>query len=129
MPTRVAEGIRAAAVGGIEREGDAAVRQRYVFGNDFAGFSGHFPGRPILPAVIQIMAANLLVDAATGRRRLPAAIGRAKFVKPIVPGALVEITCRRRPGLAAEVWEVRIATDGLAAATFSLTLDPPADGP
>lgn len=129
MSTSMAEAIRGAAVGGIEREGDAAVRQRYVFGNDFAGFSGHFPGRPILPAVVQIMAANLLVDAATGLRRLPAAIGRAKFVNPIVPGALVEIACRRLPGDTAEVWETRVASDGLAAASFSLTLNLAADTP
>ena len=53
--------IRAAAVGDIERRADGSIRQRYVFNADFPGFSGHFPGRPILPAVVQIMATTLLV--------------------------------------------------------------------
>jgi len=95
--------IRAAATGDIERRADGSVRQRYVFNADFPGFSGHFPGRPILPAVLQIMAANQLVEAATGQRLLSAAIERAKFVQPIVPGAVVAgrhastPTGRRRP--------------------------------
>ena len=119
------EAIRAAAVGEIERRADGSVRQRYVFCDDFPGFSGHFPGRPILPAVLQIMAANQLVEAATGQRLVSAAIERAKFVQPIVPGAIVEITCRRLPG-AADLWETRIDSDRQAAASFYLTLRVPA---
>ena len=119
--------IRAAAIGEIERRADGSVRQRYVFNADFPGFSGHFPGRPILPAVLQIMAANQLVEAATEQRLLSAAIERAKFLQPIVPGAVVEITCRRLPG-AADLWEARIDSDRQAAASFYLTLRVPAAG-
>lgn len=118
--------IRAAAFGDIERRADGSVSQRYVFSPDFPGFSGHFPGRPILPAVLQIMAANQLVEAATGQRLLSTAIERAKFVLPIVPGAVVEITCRRLPGATADLWEIRIDSDRQAAASFFLTLQPPA---
>ena len=122
----VAEAIRGAAVGGIEPAKDGSFRRRYLFGPDFPGFAGHFPGRPILPAVLQIMAATLLVEAAAGRRLLAAAIERAKFVLPIAPGALVEIACRRLPGEAAERWEIRIEADRQAAASFYLTLRTPA---
>ena len=123
----MSEAIRAAAIGEIERRADGSVRQRYVFNADFPGFSGHFPGRPILPAVLQIMAANQLVEAATEQRLLSAAIERAKFLQPIVPGAVVEITCRRLPG-AADLWEARIDSDRQAAASFYLTLRAPAAG-
>ena len=119
--------IRDAAVGEIERRADGSFRQRYVLSADFPGFSGHFPGRPILPAVLQIMAATLLVEAATGQHLMTAAIERAKFVLPIVPGAVVEITCRRLPG-AANLWEARIDSDRQAAASFYLTLRVPAAG-
>ncbi|MHB8835522.1 MAG: 3-hydroxyacyl-ACP dehydratase FabZ family protein [Candidatus Methylomirabilia bacterium] len=122
------EAIRAAAVADIERQGDGSVRQRYVFPADFPGFAGHFPGRPILPAVLQIMAATLLVEAATGQRLLATAIERAKFVLPIVPGALVEIACRRLPGALADLWEIRIDAGRQMAASFSLTLRAPAAG-
>lgn len=120
--------IRGAAVGEIEHAADGSVRQRYVFGSDFPGFSGHFPGRPILPAVLQIMVANLLVEAATGQHLQPVAIQRAKFVNPIVPGAIVEIFCRRLPGAASDAWEARIDSDRKAAASFILTLRSPATG-
>ena len=120
--TDVAGAIRDAAVGGIERGADGAFRQRYVFGADFPAFAGHFPGRPILPAVLQIMAATLLIEAVAGRRLLAAAIERAKFVLPVAPGMRVEIACRRLPGAAADLWEVRIDADRQAAASFYLTL-------
>jgi len=117
--------IRDAAVGEIERRADGSVRQRHVFGADFPGFSGHFPGRPILPAVVQLMAASLLVEAATGQRLSMSTIERAKFVNTIVPGSLVEISARRRPG-ADEAWEIRIDADRQEAALFTLMMRPPA---
>lgn len=122
----VAGAIRDAAVGEIERGTDGSFRQRYVFGADFIGFTGHFPGRPILPAVLQIMAACLLVEAATGSRVLPTSIERAKFVNPIVPGALVEIRCRQLPGAQPNAWEVRIDANRKETASLFLTLLPQA---
>ena len=124
--TDLTEAIRASAVGAIERRTDGSVRQRYVFDADFPGFAGHFPGRPIFPAVLQIMTATLLAETATGQRLLSTAIERAKFVLPVVPGALVEIVCRRLPGGAADLWEVHIDADRQAAASFFLTLRAPA---
>ena len=124
--TDLSEAIRASAVGAIERRADGSVRQRYVFDADFPGFAGHFPGRPIFPAVLQIMTATLLAEMATGQRLLSTAIERAKFVLPVVPGALVEIVCRRLPGGAADLWEVHIDADRQAAASFFLTLRAPA---
>ena len=117
--------IRGSVAGEIERGADGFFRQRYVFGADFPGFAGHFPGRPILPAVVQIMAATLLVEETTGQRLQSTAIERAKFVLPIVPGALVEIACRRPAGADDELWEIRIDADRKAAASFFLKLRPP----
>lgn len=124
----LAEAIREAGVGDVEHRADGSVRQRYVFNADFPGFAGHFPGRPILPAVLQIMAAHQLVAAATGQRLAATAIGRAKFVNVIVPGAVVEITCRRQSEAAPDLWEIRIDSDRQAAASFTLTLRPPTAG-
>ncbi len=120
--------IRTAAIRGIECTADGSLLQRYLFSPDFPGFSGHFPGRPILPAVVQIMAASLLVEAATGRNLSATAIERAKFVQTIVPGAVVEITCRRVTRVDVDTWEIRIDSDRQAAASFLLTLRPPAAG-
>lgn len=120
----VAGAIRGAAVGGLEPLRDGSFRRRYVFGPEFPGFAGHFPGRPILPAVLQIMAASLQAEEAAGRPLAPAAIERAKFVSIVGPGALVEISCRPAPGPAADRWEIRIDADRQPAASFLLTLRP-----
>lgn len=120
------EAIRDAAVGEIERGADGSFRQRYVFGADFPGFAGHFPGRPILPAVLQLMTACLLVEAATGRRVQLSSIERAKFVNTIVPEALVDIGCRQLPGPQADAWEVHIDANRKQSASFCLTLPPTA---
>ena len=124
----VAEAIRGAVASAIEVAKDGSFRRRYVFAPDFPGFAGHFPGRPILPAVVQIMAASLQAEAASGEPLTPTAIERAKFVSTIAPGALVEISCRRAPGAAPDRWEVRIDADRQAAASFVLTLQPRAAG-
>ena len=118
----LAGAIRGAAVGGIEPLKDGSFRRRYVFGPDFPGFAGHFPGRPILPAVLQIMAASLQAAEAAGQRLTPGAIERAKFVRTIAPGEIVEISCRRAPGTAPDRWEIRIDADRQPAASFTLTL-------
>jgi 3-hydroxyacyl-[acyl-carrier-protein] dehydratase len=122
----MAEAIRGAAAGAIVRADDGTLRQSYIFDEKFLGFSGHFPGRPILPAVLQIMAASLLVAAAAGEPLLPVSVERAKFVTPILPGMTVEITCRPRGGAATGTWEVRIDSRSRTAASFTLELRAPA---
>jgi len=94
---------------------------RFRFDEEFVGFEGHFPGRPILPAVVQIMAAlqtaasvwqDLSVDASS--------VDKAKFLLPVVPGDEIEIHCTRTeaggtPGLTA-----RVLLRGEPAASFTV---------
>jgi 3-hydroxyacyl-[acyl-carrier-protein] dehydratase len=62
-------------------------------------FSGHFPGRPILPGVFMIEAvgqtAAVMMAAATTQgtigNALLAAVNRFKFFKPVTPGQHVRI--------------------------------------
>lgn len=124
----MSEAIRGAARGGIERAADGTIRQRYVFEPAFPAFRGHFPGRPVLPAVLQIMAASQLVSDAVGGPLLPVSVERAKFVTPIPPQTPVQIACRRRGGADSAVWDVSIDCRGQAAASFALELRAPAAG-
>lgn len=68
----------------------------YRIDADFPAFSGHFPGYPILPAVVSVTIAERTVAAVEGCELELDRIRRAKFRRPILPGSTVEASCERR---------------------------------
>lgn len=60
---------------------------------------GHFPGRPIVPAVLILAEVEAVVaEAALGRR--VAGIVRAKFHRPLDPDTVFVVTVRTEAGTA-----------------------------
>jgi 3-hydroxymyristoyl/3-hydroxydecanoyl-(acyl carrier protein) dehydratase len=62
---------------------------------DQAFFAGHFPGAPIMPAVVQLQMIEALLQT---RRDWPSTLagGRAiKFLRPVVPGSELQIQLAR----------------------------------
>lgn len=66
-------------------------------------FQGHFPGRPIMPGVLQIealaqaagvLAVESLGLAGSGKLVYFMAIENAKFRSPVEPGCLLDLECR-----------------------------------
>lgn len=51
----------------------------------FEGFQGHFPGQPILPAVIQMASVRFLAEKALKKTLVPVATRRIKFSAIIGP--------------------------------------------
>jgi 3-hydroxymyristoyl/3-hydroxydecanoyl-(acyl carrier protein) dehydratase len=66
-------------------------RRRYRLEADFIAFQGHFPGRPVLPALAQVLFAQNLAARLTGRALAPAAVSQAKFLAPVGPGGLLSV--------------------------------------
>ena len=57
-----------------------------VFSGDEFFFQGHFPERPLLPAVVQVGAVTHFASRAQGRELRLAEVRRAKFTSPVGPG-------------------------------------------
>lgn len=69
------------------------VNARFLFPEGFAGFQGHFPGRPILPAVCEIQAVVAILEAWSGKRVGLNEIVLAKFLAPVAPDQEVMFFC------------------------------------
>nr|WP_278499452.1 hypothetical protein [Paraburkholderia fungorum] len=55
-------------------------------------FAGHFPGLPILPGVVQVHWAVRLAAEHVPAVSAPASIDRLKFMAPVPPGAVLNLT-------------------------------------
>ena len=119
MNSKLKKAIGAAIVGGLETDGEGNTTGVFRFGADFPGFAGHFPGYPVLPAVVQVLTAQVLVEQLRGRTLIMRRLERAKFHKQVRPGQTLRVSCReRRKG----VWDARLEADGEPAAAFWMTL-------
>jgi 3-hydroxyacyl-[acyl-carrier-protein] dehydratase len=114
------------------RPGEEAVGRRRADPADFF-FQGHFPGQPIVPAVIlvEMLAQAGGIAAASGTddhmaaslQLRVAAIGPFKFPSAAGPGAMLEARARVAGRLGAMVKiEGTVTADGRVVATGSLTL-------
>jgi len=104
------------------REGDQEYELAYDFGEDFTAFSGHFPGHPILPAFVQLLAGECALQIRMRRQVVLQRVKRAKFLKPIRPGQEVTLCWRERPLDNGLQGAFTLRADGEKAATFTLEM-------
>lgn len=86
-------------------------RAVYRLEPDFVGFAGHFPGYPLMPALMQVLMASHMLGLALGRAVKVESLPTAKFTGQARPGD--ELTCLALPlppkdGL--EYWDVRVTS-------------------
>ena len=74
-------------------------RQSFRFAADSAVFTGHFPGHPVLPAVVQVLMAQIALEA-MGQSADLACVPQAKFLAPLGPEVdiLLTLSKGRRDG-------------------------------
>lgn len=94
------------------------VRQSYCFPADFIGFEGHFPGYPIVPAVVQILMAQLLAEEHLGLVLPIRSIERSKFHRQLKPGDVIDVCCRRKQIRGKTVIDSQLTTDNELVAAF-----------
>jgi 3-hydroxyacyl-[acyl-carrier-protein] dehydratase len=77
--------------------------QFFSFPASFIGFQGHFPDRPVLPAMIQLRMVRMLAEEIFGS--IPKMnIRNAKFMSPILPEMNVQVSLHIKQGY----WTARI---------------------
>lgn len=96
--------------------------QSFCFDAEFVGFSGHFPGYPILPAVLQVLLAQLLAEEVIGSTLSVVTLNRAKFTQQVRPGDQIDVrvTCREKNGKLHCTSELSVSEQRVASFTLVL---------
>lgn len=128
MKSELKQAVGAAAVNPLETDGEGSVVCSFRFAADFPGFAGHFPGYPVLPAVVQVLAAQLVVEQRLDTPLTLQRLERAKFLKQVRPEQLLWVICRERQCDGRQVWDARLKADGEPAAAFRMTLVEESEG-
>lgn len=104
----------------IVREDGTAVK-RFLFSSDFIGFSGHFKGFPILPAIVQILCGLAVAEEMKGKFLELDTIEKAKFLLKLRPDQEIEVHCKASTIRRTEGFSVHLITGEGVAASFSMT--------
>ena len=101
-------------------DGDAntfKVDASLTFQHEFPAFSGHFPGNPILPGIIQLASVRMLAARFLNRSLAPSTLSNIKFREMIRPGQPVNISVSGSGN--GRGWKVRFEITGDDAAIAS----------
>jgi len=90
--TSIEKGILEGSLQSMTETGNGDVQGAFIFSPDFPAFEGHFPGQPVLPAVVQVAAVRLLAARHLGVDLIPVSLNRAKFKAMVGPNEPMTIT-------------------------------------
>ncbi len=86
MPYSIIQSELLKRVRDFQRHDDGSYSAAITFDPAFTGFDGHFPGNPVVPAVCQLSAVEILAHMALGRQDVKlSTISHMKFRAPLVP--------------------------------------------
>ncbi|MFH7319913.1 3-hydroxyacyl-ACP dehydratase FabZ family protein [Desulfurivibrio sp. D14AmB] len=80
-----------------QRAGEIAVTGEFSFAPAFPAFNGHFPGHPILPAVVQLAAVRHLAELAVDEQLSPGGCRNVKFRGAVRPDDLLQAAVTLKP--------------------------------
>ena len=65
--------------------------QNFCPAADFIGFDGHFPGYPVLPAMLQVLLGIIVSEKLYGQKLTLQKLDKAKFMSQIQPGQTLTV--------------------------------------
>jgi 3-hydroxyacyl-[acyl-carrier-protein] dehydratase len=105
----------------LRESGEGELKGRFLFSDDFIGFRGHFPGRPILPAVCEIQAAIAMLEVWKKKDVRLREIVSAKFTNPVTCDEELMYLCSvQMEDDESGVVKTKVAKQGNAVARFKL---------
>lgn len=119
---KIVLGIAAALQGTSATDSSGTIEGRFVFAENFAGFAGHFPEHPILPAIVEIMTVVWLVGEQSGSRQRLVNVEDAKFLAPVLPDQELLVRCQQRTIKGKLLYDARLAVGETTTATMLLEL-------
>lgn len=120
----ILQGIAAAKRGCATSDAGDTMEGRYCFGDNFAGFAGHFPDHPILPAIVEILTVVSLVSDQSGCRQRLVAVEDAKFLNPVQPNQELLVRCRQRTIKGKLLYDAELTVGETTTATLLIELSP-----
>lgn len=102
---------------------DDVVCQRYCLPADFVGFDGHFPDYPIVPAVVQILMAQLVAEQYLSKRLSIGAIDRSKFHRQLKPLDVIDAYCQPKQVRGKALIDCQLKIDDEVVSAFWLVLN------
>lgn len=97
-------------------------RAAFRFDPALALFGGHFPGRPLVPGVLEIEAVRCAVENLAQKRYNMVRVDRAKFSAAVAPGDVLAIDGTLSPRPPELQVRATLTIGAAAAATILLTL-------
>ncbi|MEN8126655.1 MAG: hypothetical protein ABFR90_02500 [Planctomycetota bacterium] len=104
------------------RKTDQGWEKEYIFPQSFLGFQGHFPGKPVLPAVVQIMLFRESIAEELAQPLEIAKITRAKFLKVINADISVKAVWTLKETDEGLLCKCLLESEGERVSSFNLTL-------
>lgn len=121
---RIEQEIAAAQVSAVTADEKGAFQASFLFPESFSGFAGHFPGNPILPAIVELMTVVYLVGLKEGSRQRLVGVEDAKFLSPVRPDQEIQVVCRQRTLRGKLLYDAQLSVGGIPTASALLELAP-----
>ena len=121
---KILQEIAAAKLGTAITDAGGTLEGRYCFEDNFTGFAGHFPGHPILPAIVEILTVISLISEQTGCRQRLRAVEDARFLNPVQPNQVLLVRCRQRTVKGKLLYDAQLTVGETTTATLLIELSP-----